>query len=34
MEEEVIEILIKYQHYLTVNNDKTADEWFEQFKKK
>ena len=33
-EEEVIQILINYQHYLTTNEDRTADEWFEQFKKK
>ena len=33
-EEEVIDILIKYQHYLTVDDDIDADEWFEQFKKK
>jgi hypothetical protein len=33
-EVEVIQILINYQHYLTTNEDRTADEWFEQFKKK
>ena len=33
-EEEVIQILINYQHYLTTNDDRTADEWFENIKKK
>ena len=33
-EEEVKDMLIKYQHYLTVDDDIDADEWFEQFKKK
>jgi hypothetical protein len=33
-EEEVKDILIKYQHYLTVDDDIDADEWFKQFKKK
>jgi hypothetical protein len=33
-EEEVIQILINYQHYLTTNDDRTADEWFEQLRKK
>ena len=33
-EEEVIQILINYQHYLTTNDDRTADEWFSQFKNK
>jgi hypothetical protein len=33
-EEEVIQILINYEHYLTTDEDRTAEEWFEQFKKK
>jgi hypothetical protein len=33
-EEEVMQILINYLHYLTTNDDRTAEEWFEQFKKK
>jgi hypothetical protein len=33
-EEEVIQILINYQHYLTTNDDRTANEWFENIKKK
>jgi hypothetical protein len=33
-EEEVIQILINYQHYLTTNDDRTADEWFENIKEK
>ena len=33
-EEEVTDFLIKYQHYLTVDDDIDADEWFTQFKKK
>jgi hypothetical protein len=32
-EEEVKDILIKYLHYLTINDESNADEWFEQFKK-
>jgi hypothetical protein len=32
-EEEVIQILINYQHYLTTNDDRTADEWFENLKR-
>jgi hypothetical protein len=33
-EEEVIQILINYLHYLTTNDGRTSEEWFEQFKKK
>ena len=33
-EEEVIKILISYLHYLTTNDNRTSEEWFEQFKKK
>jgi hypothetical protein len=32
-EKEVIQILINYQHYLTTNDDRTADEWFENLKR-
>jgi hypothetical protein len=33
-EEEVIQILINYLHYLTTNDGRPSEEWFEQFKKK
>jgi hypothetical protein len=33
-EGEVIQILLSYVHYLTTNDDRTVDEWFEQFKHK
>jgi hypothetical protein len=33
-EVEVIQILINYLHYLTTNDGRPSEEWFEQFKKK
>jgi len=32
-EEEVKNILVKYLHYLTIDSDLNADEWFEKYKK-
>lgn len=32
--EEVKDLLTKYLHYLTIDNDIDADTWFEQYKKK
>jgi hypothetical protein len=32
-EGEVIQILISFMHYLTTNDDRTTEEWFNQFKK-